>query len=113
MGQLNHKIKTALDEGRILIIGAQILLGLQFRSAFEPGFKKLEPHAKYAELGGLAVLLIAIALLMWPAVYHQLVENGEDNMAVNNFATTVMAFALLPFSLALGVNFFIGTEVLF
>jgi len=113
MEQLNHKIKTALDEGRILIIGAQILLGLQFRSAFEQGFQKLAAHAKYAELGALAVLLVAIVLLMWPAAYHQIVENGEDNLRVNNFVTKVMGVALLPFALALSLNFFIVTELLF
>src|SRR3954449_10180235 len=113
MEQLNHRIKTALDEGRILIIGAQILVGLQFRSVFEQGFQKLAPHAKYAELGGLAVLLVAILLLMWPAAYHQIVENGEDNMRVNDFVTAVMDVALLPFSLALSLNFLIATELLF
>jgi hypothetical protein len=32
--KLSDKIKTALEEVRILILGAQILLGFQFRGAF-------------------------------------------------------------------------------
>jgi hypothetical protein len=32
--ELTKKIKLALDETRILILGAQILLGFQFRAVF-------------------------------------------------------------------------------
>jgi hypothetical protein len=39
--RLNHKVGNALNESRILILGAQVLLGFQFRSAFEPGFSEL------------------------------------------------------------------------
>jgi hypothetical protein len=32
MAQLKDKVKTTLDEGRILVIGAQVLLGFRFRA---------------------------------------------------------------------------------
>ena len=35
MTKLNEKIKAALDESRMLILGTQILLGFQFRGVFE------------------------------------------------------------------------------
>jgi hypothetical protein len=113
MAQLKDKIKTTLDEGRILIIGAQVLLGFQFRSVFEAGFEKLAEHAKYMKLGGLGLLLLAVALLMWPAAYHQIVEDGEDTHELNRFATTMMGIALLPFALGLATDFFISAEFLF
>jgi hypothetical protein len=31
MAQLSHKIKTAMDESRMLILGAQVFLGFQYR----------------------------------------------------------------------------------
>ncbi|HEX8844357.1 MAG TPA: DUF6328 family protein [Pyrinomonadaceae bacterium] len=113
MAQLKDKVKTTLDEGRILIIGAQVLLGLQFRSVLEKGFEKLPEHAKYTKLCGLGLLLLAIALLIWPGAYHQIVEDGEDTHRLNRFATNVMEVALLPFALGLGVDFFVGGEILF
>jgi hypothetical protein len=113
MAQLKDKVKTTLDEGRILVIGAQVLLGFQFRATLEPGFEKLSEHAKYMKLGGLGLLLIAVALLIWPCAYHQIVEDGEDTHELNRFATAVMGVALLPFALALGVDFFVGAEFLF
>jgi hypothetical protein len=36
--KLTAKIKTALDETRMLILGAQVLLGFQFGGAFQDGF---------------------------------------------------------------------------
>jgi hypothetical protein len=113
MAQLKDKVKTTLDEGRILVIGAQVLLGFQFRSILETGFEKLPEHAKYMKLGGLGLLLFAVALLMWPGAYHQIVEDGEDTHELNRFATAVMGVALLPFALGLGVDFFVGAESLF
>src|SRR4051812_46720112 len=113
MAQLKDKVKTTLDEGRILVIGAQVLLGFQLRSILETGFEKLPEHAKYLKLGGLGLLLVTVTLLIWPGSYHQIVEDGEDTPELNRFATTVMGVALLPFALGLGVDFFVGAETLF
>jgi hypothetical protein len=113
MAQLKDKIKTTLDEGRMLILGSQVLLGLQFRTVFEQGFEKMPEHAQYVKLGGLGLMLLAVALLIWPGAYHQIVEGGEDTERLHRFATAVMGVALLPFALGLGADFFVGAEFLF
>lgn len=113
MAELKDKIKTTLNEARMLILGSQVLLGFQFRSVFEKGFEKLPEHAKYLKLGGLALMLLTIVLLMWPGAYHRIVEDGEDTHALHRFATIVMGIALLPFALGLGTDFFIAAEFLF
>jgi hypothetical protein len=112
MTKLKDKIKTTLDEARMLILGSQVLLGFQFRSVFEKGFEKLPLHAQYVKLGGLGLMLIAVALLMWPGAYHQIVEDGEDTHEIQRFATAVMSLALLPFALGLGADFFVAVESL-
>ncbi|MFN2578965.1 MAG: DUF6328 family protein [Pyrinomonadaceae bacterium] len=113
MTELKNKVKNALDEGRILVIGAQVLTGFQFRTAFEPGFEKLSEHAKYIKLGGLGLLLVAFALLVWPGTFHQIVEGGEDTERIHRFTSVVLGMAMLPFALALGSDFFVGGEILF
>ena len=110
MAKLKDKIKVTLDEGRMLILGAQVLLGFQFRSVLEKGFENLPRHAQYIKLGGLGLMLLAVTLLMWPGAYHQIVEDGEDTHALHRFATAVMGVALLPFALGLGADFFVATE---
>jgi uncharacterized protein DUF6328 len=105
--KLGEKIKLALDESRMLILGAQILLGFQYRAVFEQGFETLSPKAKYADLVGLMILLIAIALIMLPGAYHRIVRDGMDAEDVHDFTTTVMDLALLPFLVALGIEIYV------
>ncbi len=112
MSQLKDRIKTALDEGRMLILGAQVLVGFQFKSALEKGFEKLPMHSQYLKLGGLCLMLVSAALLMSPGAYHYLVEGGDDDEDFHRFTTRVMGFALLPFAFGLGIDLFVGTEKL-
>jgi hypothetical protein len=44
--ELTKKIKIALDETRMLILGAQTLLGLQFRGVFDNGYDQLPRHLR-------------------------------------------------------------------
>jgi hypothetical protein len=38
------KIRYALNEARILILGAQVLIGFQYRAVLEPGFGTCRQH---------------------------------------------------------------------
>src|SRR5215213_2795889 len=107
MKKLSDKIKTALDESRILVLGTQILLGFQYRSVFEKGFEALPPVSQYIKLAGLGVLLIAINLIMWPSAYHRIVYEGNDDPKVHDFITTVMDIALLPIVITLTLDFYV------
>src|SRR5882762_2388116 len=112
MTKLKDKIKTALDEGRMLILGAQVLIGCDYRSVFEPGFGKLSTAAQYLKLTSLVVMLLGAALLMSPGAYHRIVHNGEDTPDVHSFATSVMDWALLPFAIGLGLDIGVATGTL-
>jgi hypothetical protein len=107
MPKLGDKIKLALDESRMLILGAQILLGFQYRGVFQTKFEALPLSSQYATLVGLAALLFAIALIMWPSAYHRIVRKGNDAVDVLDFTTLIMDIALLPFLVALGIEVFV------
>lgn len=107
MAKLKDKVKTSLDEARMLILGAQVLLGFQFRSTFEPGFEKLPVYTQFLKFGGLLILIIAVCLLILPGAFHQIVEDGEDTNHMHRFTTKVMQIALLPFSIGLGIDLFV------
>ncbi|HEX8707197.1 MAG TPA: DUF6328 family protein [Pyrinomonadaceae bacterium] len=110
MAKLKDRIQTALDEGRMLILGSQVLLGFQYRSIFEKGFEGLPVYAQYLKLVGLVLMLIAVALLIAPSTYHRIVEGGEDTEALHRYITRIMALALLPFAFGLGIDFFVAVE---
>ena len=113
MAKINDKVENALNEARMLVLGAQVLVGFQFRSVFEPGFDKLPLPSQLLKLAGLGLMLVAVALIISPAAYHRLVERGEDTQEIHRYTSKVMSWALLPFSFGLGIDLFVATEKVF
>ena len=111
--ELSKKVKTALDETRMLILGAQILLGFELRSAFSEGFDKLSGHSRHLEALALMLMVISVALMIAPGPYHRIVEGGRDSGAFHRVAMTISDLALLPFALALGIDLFVSIEQVF
>jgi Family of unknown function (DUF6328) len=109
--KLSDKMKIALEETRILILGAQILLGFGFR-VFGDRFDQLPAYARYADGVGLGLLVCASGLLIAPGPYHRIVDAGQDSGRLHRFTTFIADLALLPFALALGTGLFVGTEAI-
>src|ERR1700749_485245 len=110
MAKLKDKVKNVLDEARMLILGAQVLVGLQFRSFFEKGFDSLPLTSQLLKLFGLGLMLVAIGLLISPTTYHRLVERGEDTDEIHRYASKLMCYALLPFALGLCFDLYVATQ---
>jgi hypothetical protein len=104
VAKLANRVQNALDEGRILVIGMQILLGFQYRAFFEPGFERLPAWAQATKLTGLCVMLVSLALVILPGPFHRLVEGGEDTERVHRVASLTASLALGPFAAALGMD---------
>lgn len=102
MAKLADKVENALNEGRILLLGGQVLIGFFFRGFFEPGFPRLSLHAQHLEVATLCLMLIALGLLIWPAAYHHIVEAGRITSALHQATSSALALALLPFAISVG-----------
>ena len=77
--KLADKVKDALDEVRLLILGSQILVGFQFNAVFREGFDKLPAVAQLLDAVALLLMLSVVALLMFPPAWHRIVEEGRDS----------------------------------
>ena len=66
MPGLNDRVKMALDENRILVLGAQVLIGFQLRAVFETGFEAQRAWVQRLHLGATAAMLVAFTLLLFP-----------------------------------------------
>jgi hypothetical protein len=108
MTSLNQKIDHAFDETTMLILGVQVLIGFQFQSVFQAVFDRLPAWTQYLKLGGLGLLLFALAWLIAPASYQCITERGHDTHDLNQFTIRAAAMALLPFSLGVAIEFFIA-----
>ncbi len=97
MTKLKAKVTNALNETRMLILGAQILLGFQLNAVFQPRFERLTDHARWIDLAGLALMSAAVAFLIAPAPFHRLTEDGRDTSRLHGFTTRMAELALFPF----------------
>jgi len=111
--ELTKKIKIALDETRMLILGAQILLGFQFRGVFDNGFDQLPSNLRYLEGIALLPMICVIALLIAPGPYHRIVEGGEDSKYFLWLVSVIVNLALLPFAIALGLDVLVTSSRIF
>jgi hypothetical protein len=101
---LHGKVKNALDEARMLVLGAQVLLGFQYRVFFEPGYARLSPAERALELAALFALLLVMGALFLPAARHRIVEHGRDTSRFHRFTMLVMRVVLFPFAVALSFD---------
>jgi hypothetical protein len=104
---LKDKLENALNESRILILGAQVLIGFGFNTIFQRGFSKLPYRLQDTKLLSLGLMILALCLLISPVAYHRIVARGELDPALHKFTQDVIRFALLPFALAMGMDVFL------
>jgi hypothetical protein len=111
--ELAQLVKTALDETRMLVLGAQILLGFELSSVFRDGFESLPMHACYLDGIALLLMIVTVAFLITPESYHQIVDIGTDTGRLHQLISRMAGCALLPFALSLGITLFITGERMF
>lgn len=107
---LEAKLKTALNENRLLILGTQVLFGFQFNGIFQEQFEQLPPQARVLECSGLTLLMLSVAFLIVPSMEHRIAERGQDSPHVLNVATLFAGLALLPLSIALAFDMYVAME---
>ena len=108
--QLDRKLKTALDETRLLILGIQVLLGFQFQAFFQNGFAQLSAFSQSICAAGLALQTLALGLLIVPSMEHRLVEKGSSSSRLLRATSFYATTALAPFSLSLGLAGYVVAE---
>lgn len=111
--QIEAKLKTALDESRLLILGAQVLFGFQFEAVFQELFADVPLASRYVHCAGLVMLLVSIGLLIAPSLFHQIIFDGESRPGAVTMATWLAGASLLPLTLGLGAATFVTFEQLF
>jgi Family of unknown function (DUF6328) len=108
--ELDTRLKTALDESRLLILGGQVLFGFCFQGTFLELFEQLSPTAKIVQCVGLLLLSLSVALLILPSMYHQIGCEGRSVHSALHVATGAAGASLLPMTLGLGACAFVVFE---
>jgi hypothetical protein len=99
-----EKIKIALDETRMLVLGGQVLLGFQMRSVFREEFESLSSHARTLDALALLLMVAVVGLLIAPAIHHRQVGNGDATRHTMRVIGLAMSGALALFALSMGIS---------
>src|SRR5258708_29477263 len=76
---IQKKLKIALDETRMLIMGVQILIGFQLQAILQESFATLPSSSRICTAVALILLVCTGRLLIAPAAHHRLVQFGEHS----------------------------------
>src|SRR5207253_1800016 len=112
-GSLQKKLKTALNETRLLVLGGQILLGFQFQGVFQESFGELSSLARGLDAVALLLMVTTLGLLIAPSMQHRIVEEGRTTERIFRVTGTMAGAALLPFAISLGIDHYAVFERLF
>jgi len=80
---LNNKIKHVLTEARMVLPGAQALLGFQIVTMVLDDFDRLPESSKQVHLISLLATALSTVLLV---AYHRIVEQGANTEAFHRLA---------------------------
>jgi hypothetical protein len=108
--KIDRKMKGALDETRLLILGVQILLGFEFQAVFQDGFGGLQQASKHLSLAALGLIVLSIALLIAPSMQHRLVEAGQSTPRLIATTNLLACLALLPLTIGLALSAYVVTQ---
>jgi len=104
---LDKQIRQALTEIRMVLPGAQALLGFQLITFVLSDFEKLAYSLKEIHVASVAFMTLSVILLMTPASYHRIVENGENTEHFLNFTSRMLLWALPPLALGICGDFYV------
>jgi hypothetical protein len=107
---LDRRVKLALDETRLLILGVQVLLGFQFQSFFQDGFSELSHLSQWLCVAGLALLIASVGLLIAPSMQHRLVEQGRSSARLVRSTNFYAGCGLVPLAASIGLGSYVVVE---
>lgn len=82
-------------------------MGFQFISLFMEAFQKLPQPLKIIHFIALCLVALTIILLMTPASYHRIVEQGEATERFHRLASKVLLWSLVPLGLGITGDFYV------
>jgi hypothetical protein len=107
---LSTKVDQLLTEARVIIPGAQALLGFQFAVTLTRAFEQLPAFAKLAHVVALFCVALAVILLMAPAALHRLSFGGEDAPEFVKIGSAFVIAAPVPLALGIALDTFVATR---
>lgn len=105
---LHEKIDQMLTEARVILPGAQALLGFQFIVTMAKAFEKLPAAEQAIHFAALAAVALAAMLLLTPAAVHRLAFAGRDAKRFHDIGSGLVTAALAPLAIGIAADFHVA-----
>ena len=96
-------MRDIIEEARCILPGLQAVFGFQTIAVFNERFNDLAFYAQACHMAGLALMVIAMALLMTPAVYYR-AQHGEATSHMVKVSRKAIRLALMPLASGLSLD---------
>ena len=96
-------MRDIIEEARCILPGLQAVFGFQTIAVFNERFNDLAFYAQACHMAGLALMVIAMALLMTPAVYYR-AQHGEATSPMVKVSRKAIRVALMPLAIGLSLD---------
>jgi hypothetical protein len=104
---LHSRIEQMLTEARVILPGAQALLGFQLAIVLTETFERLPSPSRLLHGAALVSVALSVVLLITPAALHRIVWAGEDTEAVFRIGGRITVLALLPLAMGMAGDSFV------
>jgi hypothetical protein len=108
--KINEDIRNIIEEARVVLPGLQALFGFQTIAVFNERFADIATIAKVCHMLGLALVVVAIAMVMTPASYHRAC-GGKASAKMVKLSSFLIRGALAPLAIGLALDMFTVTYV--
>jgi hypothetical protein len=104
---LDRRVKAALDEIRLLVLGVQVPLGFAFQCFFQDGFPNLSEGSKSICMVSLCLVILSTGVLVIPSMEHRLVESGRSTLRLVRATNVHAGLGLVPLTASLGLSTYV------
>lgn len=110
--ELHTCIDQMLTEARVILPGAQALLGFQFIAMLTKKFEALSSVIQYVHFGALAAILLCVMFLIAPATAHRLAFNGQDSVQFYKVGSALVTAALIPLAVGIAGDVYVALALM-
>jgi hypothetical protein len=98
-----QEMRDIIEEARCILPGLQAVFGFQTIAVFNERFMDLETYAQVCHLVGLCLMVVAMGMLMTPAVYNR-AQHGHATSRMVRTSRKSIRGALMPLAVGLSLD---------
>jgi hypothetical protein len=102
------KIDQMLTEARLILPGAQALLGFQLIVTLTRTFEQLPATSRLLHVAALCCVALVVILLMTPAALHRISFRGEDTETFLQMGSWLIIAAPIPLALGIALDLYVA-----